>query len=259
VKALIIEDDPEIVDSVFLALHIHWPEAQLVATHLGRKGIEMAETEDPDIIILDLGLPDISGFEVLKHARLFSSVPIVILTVKSEEASIAKGLEWGADDYIVKPCGHLELLARVKARLRDRHSHLEDSPLSFGPLRFDPTTRQLTNGRGDVKLTAIEGHIIHHLMRNAGRVSTYSSLAEYVWGDDYPGSMDSLRVHIRRLREKLELNPSHPTLIQTKAGVGYSLAKPEQTSPAAAPAAPHNASHPASGAGRIDSDGQSLC
>jgi DNA-binding response OmpR family regulator len=225
VKALIIEDDPEIVDSVFLTLHIHWPEAQLVATHLGRKGIEMAETEDPDIIILDLGLPDISGFEVLKQTRLFSAVPIVILTVRSEETSVVKGLEWGADDYIVKPCGQFELLARVKARLRDRYDPPQDSPLSFGPLRFDPTTRQLTNGRGDIKLTAIEGHILHHLMRNAGRVSAYSSLAEHVWGDDYPGSMDSLRVHVRRLREKLELNPSHPTLIQTKPGVGYFLAR----------------------------------
>jgi len=231
VKALIIEDDPEIVDSVFLALHIHWPDAQLVSTHLGRKGIEMAETEEPDIIILDLGLPDISGFDVLKHARLFSSVPIIILTVKAEEANIARGLEWGADDYIVKPCGHLELLARVKARLRERTDTRHDSPLSFGSLRFDPATRQLTNGKGDIKLTAIEGHIIHHLMRNAGRVSTYSSLAEFVWGDDYPGSMDSLRVHIRRLREKIESDPSHPLLILTNPGVGYVLARGDNSGP----------------------------
>jgi len=226
VKALIIEDDPEIVESVSLAFRIRWPEARLVSTHLGRKGIELAESENPDIIILDLGLPDISGFEVLKQIRFFSSVSIIILTVKAEEADIVKGLEWGADDYIVKPCGQLELLARVKARIRDRDNFVDELPLSFGPLLFNPSTRQLLHGQKEINLTAIEAHIIHYLIRNGGRVATYPRLAEEVWGDDYPGSVDSLRVHIRRLREKLEADPSHPQLILTKAGIGYFLAKP---------------------------------
>jgi len=226
VKALIIEDDPEIVESVSLALQLGWPEAQLVSTHLGKKGMELAESEDPSIIILDLGLPDISGFEVLKQIRLFSAVPIVILTVKTEEPDIVKGLEWGADDYIAKPCGQLELLARVKARMRDKNHFAEELPLTLGSLSFNPLTRQLLYGKKEINLTAIEAHIIHHLMRMAGRVATYSSLAEDVWGDDYPGSVDSLRVHIRRLREKLEADPSHPQLLLTKAGIGYFLAKP---------------------------------
>jgi len=226
VKALIIEDDPEIVESVSLAFQMLWPEAQLVSTHLGKKGIELAESETHNIIILDLGLPDISGFEVLKQVRFFSSVPIIILTVKTEEADIVKGLEWGADDYIVKPCGQLELLARVKARMRDKNHFAEGLPLTLGSLCFNALTRQLLYGKREINLTAIEAHIIHYLMRMGGRVATYSSLAEDVWGDDYPGSVDSLRVHIRRLREKLEADPSHPQLILTKAGIGYFMAKP---------------------------------
>jgi two-component system response regulator VicR len=224
-KALIIEDDQEIVESVALAFHMGWPEAQLISTHLGQQGVEMVESENPHIVILDLGLPDIDGFEVLKQTRSFSAIPIIILTAKTDESNIVKGLEWGADDFIVKPCGQLELLARIKARVRDRNNHNEELPISFGTLRFDPLTRQLLNGTKEIKLTAIEAHIICHLMRNGNRVSTYPRLAEDVWGDDYPGSVDSLRVHIRRLREKIEEDPSRPEIILTKSGIGYFLAK----------------------------------
>jgi len=227
VKALIIEDDPEIVESISLALKIRWPDTQIISTHLGRKGIELAETGEPDIIILDLGLPDISGFEVLKEVRSFSAAPIIILTVKGDEGDIVRGLEWGADDYIVKPCGQLELLARVKARIRDKNRYSDDSPLSYGSLRFNPANRQLLNRSSEIKVTAIEARIIHHLMRNNGHIVTYSDLAEEVWGEEYPGSVDSLRVHIRRLREKIEDSPGNPKIILTKAGLGYYLGKPE--------------------------------
>ncbi len=225
-KALIIEDDPGIVESISLALQIRWPETQIVFTHLGKKGIDLAESEDPDIIILDLGLPDLSGFDALKQVRSFSSAPIIILTVKADEADIVKGLEWGADDYIVKPCGQLELLARVKARIRDKSHLVKEAPLSYGSLRFNPSTHHLLIEKKEIKLTTIEAHIIHHLMKNAGNAATYSSLAEEVWGEDYPGSIDSLRVHIRRLREKVEADPGQPQLILTKGGIGYFLAKP---------------------------------
>jgi two-component system KDP operon response regulator KdpE len=224
-KALIIEDDPEIVESVSLAFQMGWPETQLVSTHLGKKGLEMVETENPNIIILDLGLPDMGGFEVLKQTRLFSTVPIIILTAKTEESNIVKGLEWGADDFIVKPCGQLELLARIKARVREKNNHNDEIPVSYGLLRFNPLTRQFFNSGKEIKLTAIESHIIHCLMKNGGRVTTYVRLAENVWGDDYPGSVDSLRVHIRRLREKIESDSAHPQIIITKSGIGYSIAK----------------------------------
>jgi two-component system KDP operon response regulator KdpE len=225
-KVLIIEDDREIVDSVSLTFRLRWPEAELISAGLGEEGVEMVENEAPDIVILDLGLPDMSGFDVLRQIRLFSSVPVVILTVKGEEADMVKGLEWGADEYVVKPFRQLELLARLKVQLRKQTSPDEEAPIICGPLRLDPSTFQLTHGGKEISLTIVEGRIIEHLMRNAGHVVTHTRLAEAVWGEDYPGAIDSLRVYIRYLRQKLEADPSHPKLILTKAGVGYSLAKP---------------------------------
>ena len=225
-KVLLIEDDREIVDAISLAFQIRWPEAEVVSTRLGEKGVELVESAAPDIVILDLGLPDISGFEVLRQTRLFSSVPTIILTVRSEEADVVKGLEWGADDYILKPFRQLELLARVKALIR-RQDPPEEEPLDYGPLRLDVTSGALNYSGKEINLTVTESHILSHLMKNAGRAVTHSSLAEAVWGDDYPGVTDSLKVHIRRLREKIETDPSHPQLILTRTGVGYLLARPE--------------------------------
>ncbi len=225
-KVLIIEDDKEIVDAITLAFQIRWPEAKVVATRLGRKGVELVESEAPDIVILDLGLPDISGFEVLNQTRLFSRVPIIILTVRSEESDVVKGLEWGADDYIVKPFRQLELLARVKALIR-RQAPAEEENLASGPLHLETSSGVAHVAGREVALTITESRILAHLMRNAGHVVTHSSLAEAVWGNDYPGAADSLKVHIRRLREKIEENPSKPKFVLTRAGIGYFLAKPE--------------------------------
>lgn len=224
-KVLVIEDDRDIVEAISLAFKIRWPEARLVSTHLGEKGVELVESESPDVVILDLGLPDMSGFEVLRQIRLFSSVPVIVLTVRAEESDIVKGLEWGADDYITKPFKQLELLSRVQVQMRRQSSTAEATPLSYGTLRFDPSTRQLLYGEKEVNLTATESQIIYQLMKNAGRVVTHAAVAEGVWGVDYPGAIDSLKVYIRRLREKIEEDPSHPKLILTKAGVGYSLVK----------------------------------
>lgn len=223
-KVLLVEDDREIVEAISLAFQIRWPEAELIPTRLGRKGVELVESESPDIVILDLGLPDISGFEVLQQIRLFSQVPTIILTVRADEADIVKGLEWGADDYITKPFRQLEFLARVKALIR-RQGNQESDSLSFGPLKLDAATGQLFVDAREVALTVTETHILAHLMRNGGRVVTHTSLAEAVWGDDYPGATDSLKVHIRRLREKIEEDPGSPKLILIRTGIGYFLAK----------------------------------
>jgi two-component system KDP operon response regulator KdpE len=152
-------------------------------------------------------------------------VPIIILTVRADEADIVKGLEWGADDYVLKPFRQLELLSRVQVQIRKQNPAGETTPLVCGQLYFDPSERQLRYREKEVSLTATESQIIYQLMRNAGHVVTHAAVAEGVWGVDYPGAIDSLKVHIRRLREKLEEDPSHPQLIITKAGVGYSLAK----------------------------------
>ncbi len=224
-KVLIIEDDDAIVNFVRLAFEMRWHEAELFSARLGEEGLDLIESEKPDLVILDLGLPDIDGFEVLRQIRLFSSVPVVILTVSSDEADMVRGLELGADDYIVKPFRQLELLARLKAQLRRQVPPGEEAPIVCGPLRLDPSTFELTYGGKHVSLTLIEGRIMRYLMQNAGHVVTHSRLGEVVWGEDYPGAIDSLRVYIRHLREKLEIDPSNPRLILTKVGVGYLLAK----------------------------------
>jgi two-component system, OmpR family, response regulator VicR len=224
-KILIIEDDQQIVEAITLAFQIRWPEAGLVSTQQGEKGVELVETEKPDIVILDLGLPDINGYDVLKQIRMFSDIPILILTARTEESDIVKGLEWGADDYMIKPFRQLELLSRIKALTRRKSNTDTETPLSLGSINFNPATGQLSYNGKEISLTPTEGRILHHLMRNVGQVVTHSSLADAVWGEDYPGAVDSLKVYIRRLREKLEVAPQQPQLILTKAGVGYLMMK----------------------------------
>ena len=224
-KVLVIEDDREIVEAVSLALKMRWPGAKILSSHLGEKGLELVEKEDPDVVILDLGLADVSGFDVLKQLRQFSDVPVIILTVRSEETDIVKGLEWGADDYVVKPFRQLELLARVRALMRRQKPAKEEQVLVCGPLQFDPTTRKLSYDEREVTLTRTEALILHCLMQHAGHVVTPSMLAEAVWGTYWPGAAGGLKVHVRRLRGKLEENPSNPRLITTKPGIGYSLGK----------------------------------
>ena len=227
-KALIIEDDPRIIEVIQLVFQIGWPEAKLISTSQGRKGVEMVETEEPDIVILDLGLPDISGYDVLKQIRQFSAVPVLILTVRGEENDVVQGLAWGADDYMVKPFRQLELLARVKTLIKRQKLPEEDLSVSVGELRFGDSIHDVYKGEKLINLTATEGRVLYHLMKNPGRVVAYASLAETVWGEDYPGASDSLKVYIRRLRSKLEKDPAHPTLITNRAGVGYMLAAPEK-------------------------------
>lgn len=222
---LIIEDDQETVDIISLSLHVRWPEAKVVSTNLGEKGIEMVGSGAPDVVILDLGLSDINGFEVLKQIRLFSKVPIIISTVRAEETNIVRGLELGADEYVVKPFGQMEFLARVQALMRRRQPLISEEPVVYGPLRFSPSMRKLLyNGKG-IYLTRTEGLILYQLMRHAGNISSYASLADVVWGDYYPGVDNNIRVCIRHLREKIETDPHCPKLILNKIGVGYYLAE----------------------------------
>jgi len=225
-KVLIIEDQPTIVEVISLTIRMRWPEAALVTTNLGEKGIELVETEAPDVVILDLGLPDVDGFDVLKQVRLFSAVPIIILTVRDEEADIVKGLEWGADEYIIKPFRQTELMARIQAVLRRKHVPGGETSVVYGPLQLDLSTHRLFCGGREISLTNTEGLILYHLMKDAGKVVTVCKLTEILWGKDYPDGADAIRVYIRRLRKKIETDPSHPQLIHTQAGLGYTLKKP---------------------------------
>jgi len=225
-KVLLIEDSKEIVQAIRLGLSVRWPEARLFSAGLGRTGIELAERESPDIIILDLGLADMSGFDVLKRLRDFSKIPILILTVRFEEQNIVRALEEGADDYMTKPFKQLEFLARVKALVR-RASPQSLETLTVGQIKFEPVTLTLFKEDQQINLTRTEGLVMSHLMRNAGIIVTYASLAEAVWGVDYPDANNSLKVHIRRLREKVENDAANPVFILNKPNVGYYIPKPD--------------------------------
>lgn len=222
-KVLIIEDTQEIIDVLKMVFGMRWPDARLVATAMGNKGVELVESENPDVVILDLGLPDISGFDVLKQIRTFSSVPIMILTVRGEEADIVKGLEWGADDYMVKPFRQMELMSRIQALTRRTGPSIEENPLVSGQLRYTPRTKQLFKGETEINITPTEASIMECLMKNKGQVVTYTDLGEAVWGENFSDPVDSLRVYIRRLRQKIEEDPEQPKVILNRSGVGYSL------------------------------------
>jgi DNA-binding response OmpR family regulator len=227
-KVLIIEDNPEIIEAVSLCFELRWSEISIISTDKGDKGVELAESESPDLIILDLGLPDIDGFEVLRQVRLFSDVPVIILTVRGEEMDKIKGLELGADDYVVKPFSHMELLARVKAVLRRSQMpelRGDEKPFVHGKLKVDFSSREITVDSNPVKLTPIEYNLLYQMIRNEGRVLTHRFLLEKVWGEEYTDSTDYLKKYIQRLRQKLEDDSENPRLIVTERGVGYKLMK----------------------------------
>jgi two-component system KDP operon response regulator KdpE len=222
-KILIVEDDPEILDVISTAFEIRWPEAVILRVTTGKEAVTFAESQQPDLVVLDLGLPDIDGFEVLRQIRLFTNMPIIILTARDEEKDIVKGLERGADDYMIKPFRQLELLARAQALLRRVYQINQTNPDSYRELRFGHSIHNLFVGNREVKLTTTEGAIMSYLIRNAEKIVPFADLAEVVWGTDYVGSRDAVRVYIRRLRMKIETQPETPRYIHTHPGIGYSL------------------------------------
>lgn len=224
-KVVLIEDDPGIIEYITMAFGVGWPDSRIVISQCGERGIELVEFEDPDVVILDLGLPDISGFEVVKRIRQFSEVPILVESVRDNEQDIVKGIELGADEYVVKPFGQLELMARVKALVR-RHSPKLTAKIAKGPLSFDPVSGELAIRQKRIHLTRTEGIIMTALLKNAATVVTYPELAEAIWGDDYAASADTLRVYIKRLRAKIEIDPRIPVFIVAKQGRGYLLQLP---------------------------------
>ncbi len=220
-KVLIIEDDKTIAETFTLACKIRWPELNVVHTTKGEEGILLAETEAPDAIVLDLGLPDIDGLTVLKEIRSFSDVPIMISTVRSGEIDIIKAHEIGADTYVVKPYSQLEFLARLKSLFRKSKKIDEYEPITRGNLRFAPSMSKLVYNDKEIDLTRTEGLILYELMKNEDIVLTSTHLAEKIWGDYYNSSDENIRSYILRLRRKIEDDPRHPKLIKTKVGQGY--------------------------------------
>jgi len=232
-KVLLIEDAEEIVDTISLCFELRWPGVNVTSTAEGHQGLALAETESPDVVILDLGLPDMDGFEVLKEIRAFSNVPVIIVTVRGEEIDKIKGLELGADDYITKPFSHMEFLARIQAVLRRAsvpESKVTEKPFHSSRLNIDFTTRTVIVDGQPVKLTPTEYALLHYLVLNADTTLTHRALLEKVWGEEYLDSLEYLKVYIKRLRNKLEADPSNPQLILSRRGIGYKFVRPPSAS-----------------------------
>ena len=231
-KVLVIEDDPGIIEVVTLCFQLRWSGAAVLSASSGSKGIELVETGSPDVIILDIGLPDMDGYQVLKEVRRFSDTPVIMLTVRSEDTDIARGLELGADDYITKPFSHIELIARVQAVMRRAQGtgmSDDERPFSSGKLSVDFNRNEVLISGNPVKLTSTERKLLYQLIRNEGRILSHESLLTKVWGDNYVDARDLLRVHIQHLRQKLEDNAESPAIIVTEHGIGYKFIRPSST------------------------------
>ncbi|MCX6012861.1 MAG: response regulator transcription factor, partial [Chloroflexi bacterium] len=194
-KLLVVEDDPEIVEAISLCFELQWPEVNILSTPSGESGVYLAGSESPDIIILDLGLPDMSGFEVLRQVRLITDIPVIILTVKGDELDKIKGLGLGADDYVTKPFKRMELLARVKAVLRRTQIPKvkgDEQPFVSGVLKVDFNTREVTLDGVIIRLTPIEYNLLTYMVRHEGKMLTNRFLFEKVWGEEYVDATDYL-------------------------------------------------------------------
>jgi two-component system KDP operon response regulator KdpE len=223
-RILIVDDEPDVIESVRLGFTLQWREVDVLGAGSGEAGLDAIEHDHPDIVLLDVGLPDLDGFEVLRQIRAFSDVPVLMLTARDDSMDKVKGLELGADDYVTKPFNHLELMARVKAVLRrlEMPAPASSAPsFQAGELEVD-FARQEARLRGDrLVLTPTEYKLLYHLVRNAGHVLQHGTLLAKVWGREYVNEVDYIRVYIRRLREKLGDDPDNPRYIRTERGLGY--------------------------------------
>ncbi len=231
-RILVVDDEPHIVELVRYNL---LQEGYDVATAGdGEAALTKIRTERPDLIILDIMLPGVDGLEVCRRLRAESSVPIIMLTAKGGEMDRVVGLEIGADDYVAKPFSPRELVARVRAVLRRRVREISPAaqePIRVGDLHLNPATHEVILGGRPVELTAREFELLRLLMRHPNRVFTRDFLLEHLWGFDFYGSTRTVDMHVSRLREKIEDDPSRPTYIQTVRGVGYKLLGVESVRP----------------------------
>jgi two-component system, OmpR family, KDP operon response regulator KdpE len=219
---LVIDDEPQILRAMRTILLEK--NFRVTTASRGEEGLTLAAANPPDLVILDLGLPDMSGMEVCSRLRAWTQAPIIVLSVRDSEHDKVAALDSGADDYLTKPFGVEELLARVRAVLRRTRPQL--APLSTGALRagdllLDPAAHTVTWCDTLLKLTPTEFDLLHYFMQNTGKVITHRELLQRVWGAEYGDEAEYLRVYIRRLRQKIEADPLKPAHLLTEHGLGY--------------------------------------
>ncbi|ECL0006565.1 response regulator transcription factor [Listeria monocytogenes] len=232
-KILVVDDEKPIADIV--KFNLNKEGFDVYCAYDGDEALELVEEVQPDLILLDIMLPGRDGIEVCREVRKKYDMPIIMVTAKDSEIDKVIGLELGADDYITKPFSNRELIARVKANLR-RHSQVssnaaeeeENSELEIGSLIIHPDAYVASKRGETIELTHREFELLHYLAKHMGQVMTREHLLQTVWGYDYFGDVRTVDVTVRRLREKIEDNPSHPAWLVTRRGVGYYLRNPEQ-------------------------------
>ncbi|MCE9589285.1 MAG: response regulator [Planctomycetes bacterium] len=220
---LLIEDEPQIRRFLHTSLTEHG--YRLTEAETGKAGLAQAAMQPPDLIILDLGLPDMDGLEVTRQVRDWSSTPIIVLSARGQEKDKVAALDLGADDYLTKPFSVGELLARIRVALRHAARPDDQSPLfTVADLKVDRVARRVFVGQREVRLTPIEYRLLTTLVKHAGKVLTHSYLLREVWGPPSENETHYLRVFMANLRHKIEENPSRPRYLLTEQGVGYRLA-----------------------------------
>ena len=222
-RVLVVDDEKLIVKGIRFSLE--QDNMQVDCAYDGEEAVEFARNNHYDIILLDVMLPKLTGYEVCQQIREFSDVPIIMLTAKGDDMDKILGLEYGADDYITKPFNILEVKARIKAILRrsrkQAEAAAEENSLTVGEIRVERDGRRVFLRGTEINLTAKEFDLLELLMTNPNKVYSRENLLNIVWGYEFPGDVRTVDVHVRRLREKIEQNPSEPDYIHTKWGVGY--------------------------------------
>ena len=224
VKVLVVDDEKMIVKGLRFSLQQDGYEVE--CAYDGEEALGMIRERQYDIVLLDVMLPKLSGFEVLQQVREFSDVPIIMLTARGDDMDKILGLDYGADDYVTKPFNPLEVKGRIKAIIRRtsrarKAEEVKENIIEVGDLRMDLDNRRVTLSDKEINLTSKEFELLELLATHAGKVYSRAMLLQMVWGKDNPGDVRTVDVHIRRLREKIEHNASEPKYVQTKWGVGY--------------------------------------
>lgn len=236
-KVLVVDDDARVRDALEIGIGLQWQDARVISAADGETALDLFFNAEPDIVLLDVTMPRMNGFEVLKAIRQVSDVPVIMLTARGEEVDQVRGLELGADDYVAKPFSHLALMARIKAALRRAEMPPPVNSLpdfEAGALAIHYQNHEVTVAGQPIKLTPVEYKLLYHLVRNAGHLLPHQALLDRVWGDDYNASPEYLKVFISRLRTKLR-TPDGPEYIETERGRGYRFVRPRDVSQAAVP------------------------